>query len=281
MELKRKQHVLPESYLKRWADPATTVPGKTAMVWTISKDGKHKRLKPPASNHFWRDCFYDLTTRCGQHRQDLENLLGSIESSFARIVENLIIPSKPVSHIELQELDLFVAGMSMRTEKMRESISSFASAKARIEKDHAISRSAPPPDTSGNEHNAHALAICEGICFISGRLAAMSHNVFVAPAGKAYVTSDTPCTWRAPTGCVGLANPALEITLPLTPNHLLHVSKVFPLSGSREAEDFWVDLMNWDTIRGARRYFIANSSVVDPDWFENEAVWTERLLQTG
>jgi len=62
MDIKRKQHILPESHLKRWVDPATKVAGKTPMVWTFTKGGKTKQPKPPASGHFWRDYFYDLGT---------------------------------------------------------------------------------------------------------------------------------------------------------------------------------------------------------------------------
>jgi hypothetical protein len=89
------------------------------------------------------------------------------------------------------------------------------------------------------EHNAHAHAIYDGVLFISDELAKMSHNVFIAPAGKAYLTSDTPCVWQSALGFTGLANPLLEITLPLTPRHLLHISKTIPSSGYMDAMAFY------------------------------------------
>lgn len=79
--------------------------------------------------------------------------------------------------------------------------------------------------------HAHAHAIYDGVLFLCDELAKMSHNVFIAPAGKPYLTSDTPCGWQAPIGFTGLANPLLEITLPLTPRHVLRISRIISTSG--------------------------------------------------
>src|SRR5580765_877217 len=171
MDIKRKQHILPESYLKHWVDPATKVTGKTPMVWVFSKDAKRKQPKPPASGHFWRDYFYDLISVSGERRQDLENLLGKIEGSMARIVDQRIIQKQPLDQMEAENFDLFVACMFMRTERMRESIRSFISAKARIEKDFAQAQGRPTPDTSVMENNAHAHAIYDGVLFLCDELA--------------------------------------------------------------------------------------------------------------
>jgi hypothetical protein len=77
MDAKRKQHILPESYLKRWVDADTLAPGKTPMVWTFTKDAKRKQLKPPASGYFWRHYFYDLVSVSDERRQNLEKGVGS------------------------------------------------------------------------------------------------------------------------------------------------------------------------------------------------------------
>jgi hypothetical protein len=171
--------------------------------------------------------------------------------------------------------------MFLRTERMKESVTSAVSAMARIEKAHAQANGKPVPDTAVREHNAHPHAIYDGILFVSQELSKMSHNVFLALPGKAYLTSDTPCVWKAPFGVPGLANPVLEITLPLTPRHLLHISKTIPKSGYIDAPDFLVDQTNWETIRRCEKYFVANSSVLDPSWLETETYWGMRLLQAA
>ena len=279
MDIKRKQHILPESYLKHWVDATTTVANKTPMVWVIAKDAKHIQAKPPASGHFWRDYFYDLISSNGERRQNLENLLGKIEASMARTVEKCILHKQPLGQAESEELDLFVACMFMRTERMKDNIASGVSAMVRIEADHAQAYGKPISDSSVMEHNGHAHAIYDGVLCISEELTNMSHNVFVAPAGKAYLTSDTPCVWQAPHGFANLSNPVLEITLPLTPRHLLHISKNIPTSGYIDQMDFMVDQTNWETIRHCRNYFVANSPTLDASWLESKTYWEIKLLQ--
>lgn len=281
MDIKRKQHVLPESYLKHWADPSTRVPGKTPMVWTFTKDAKQKRLRPPASGQFWRDYFYDLISVSGERRQDVENLLARIEGSFARIVEQRIVLKQPLEMAEAEALDLFVACMFMRTQRMKDTLTSAVSAMARIEKDYARAHGKPAPDTSAWEHNAHPHAIYDGILFISQELTARSHNIFIAPEGRAYLTSDTPCVWQAPIGPTGLANSMLEVTLPLTPLHLLHISKSIPTSGYIEVPEFFVDHTNWEMIRRCQSYFVNNSPVIHTSCLETQTYWAVRILQAA
>jgi hypothetical protein len=122
-------------------------------------------------------------------------------------------------------------------------------------------------------------AIYTGILAIHDELAKMSHNVFIAPAEKAYVTSDTPCIWQAPCGYAGLANPLIEITLPLTSRHMLHISRTIPNSGYIDALDYMVDQSNWETIRRCRNYFVANSNVLPASWLETQEYWALKLLQ--
>jgi hypothetical protein len=271
--------LLPESYLMHWVDPATTAPGKTPMVWIISKDMKSRAAKPPAAGHFWRDYFYDLVSLTGERHQGLENLLGKIEGSVANITRRCIPNKQPLGHDEAEAINFFVACMFMRTEKVRESILSAVSAMGRIERDHAAIQGLPIPDNSIRERNAHAHAIYDGLLFISDHLEGMSHNIFIAPTGRSYVTSDTPCVWQAAAGPLGLINPMLEITLPLTPEHVLHISKTIPTSGYVEAPAFSVDQANWDTIHQCREYFIANSQTIDPSWDDSGLDRFRKLIE--
>lgn len=122
----------------------------------------------------------------------------------------------------------------------------------------------PVPKTATYQHNAHAFAIYDGILLISGYLAQMSHNVFIAPAGKSYLTSDAPCLWQAAIGQPCLENPTFEVSLPLTPSHMLHISKLTEGSSYGEAPGCLVDQTNWEMIRACREYFISNSKEIDP-----------------
>lgn len=272
---KKRQHILPETYLKHWVDPATIAPGRTPMVWTFSKDGERKKRRPVADRCFWREYFYDLISVTGERRQDLENLLGKFEDVFARIVEKRITHKQPLEPDEAENLDLFVACMFMRTERMRDSMMSAALARARIERDYAAVKGETLPDTSVMEHNARGHAMYEGILLMSEHLATMSHNIFIASGEKYFLTSDTPCYWTAPHGPEALENSLLEIFFPLTPKHLLHISQTIPTSAYVEAPDYWVDQQNWEMVRHCREYFVSPSGSC---WFESSEYWLEKLL---
>jgi len=252
-----------------WVDPATTVPNKTPMVWVFTKDFSRHYLKAPAARNFWRDYFYDLVSTSGERRQDLENFFGKIECVIADVTRNYIPQRRRLNHEQAEAIDFFVACMFMRSEKMRDSVMSFANAVARIEREHAMAQKRPVPNTATYQQNAHAHSIYDGLLFISEHLAKMSHNIYIAPEGKSYLTSDTPCLWQAALGQPCLTNPTFEISLPLTPKHLLHVSKNTQTSGYLEALDYMVDQINWETIRDCREYFISNSQKIDPSWKDN------------
>src|SRR5438876_8315925 len=100
MSAKRKQHILLESYLLLWTDPATTIPSKTPMVWTIGRDLKSRHARPPAAGHFWRDYFYDLISVSGERRQSLEDLFGEIEGLVANITHRRFPHKQPLDHNE-------------------------------------------------------------------------------------------------------------------------------------------------------------------------------------
>jgi hypothetical protein len=42
----KRQHVIPNCYLKSWCDPRTP-PGQTPYIWRVSKDGKTKTKRSP------------------------------------------------------------------------------------------------------------------------------------------------------------------------------------------------------------------------------------------
>jgi len=279
MNIKRRQHILPESYLLNWVDPATTAPKKTPMVWVFSKDCKSSYPKPPAAGHFWREYFYDLVGKSGERRQDLENLLGRIEGAVAALTRKCITQKQPLDTQEAANLDLFIACMFMRTEKMHDSIMSGVNALARIERVHALAHGRPAPDTETYRRNAHAHAIYDGVLLISDYLSKMPHNVFIAPPGKSYLTSDTPCLWQATLGQPCLENPTFEISLPLTPKYLLHISKTMETSGYLDALGYMVDQTNWELVRASREYFISSSKKADPCWQDGGLERLKVLLQ--
>lgn len=264
--LKQKQHLLPEFYLEQWVDRATVGPKKTPMVWVIAKDGQRGELKAVGKSVFYRHYFYDLLSNTGKRDQSLENTLSKIESASAKVIKERIPNKEALDQDEADAIDLFVACMFMRTERKRKSVRDFVLTKSRIEKDYAQEYGKSIPDTSLDEDNAHPFAVFTAIEVISAEIMAMGHVVLVAPEGHFFVTSDDPCVWAA-NGPVGLRNPTITITLPLSPSHLLHISRT-AASGYLDATDQDVDEMNRRTILGSEKYFISSLREIDPRWLK-------------
>jgi hypothetical protein len=279
MAVKRRQHILPRCYLKHWFDPDTTGPGEVPMVWAISKDGQQREQKTSGDCLFWKEYFYDLVSKTGERSRGIEDLLSKIEDGYTRVVTQRIPTKQPLNPQEAEAMDYFVVCMFTRTESRKIGTDSWASARARIQREYAEAARQPVPDTTVFEKNAHAFALLHGIEFVPGFLKEMDHKVLTAPQGKFYVTSDDPCVWDAAFGPPGLANRLLTITLPLTPQHLLYLSRDGSGSAYGDALPDMVDTFDWRTIRECQKYFISSTKQTKPCWFENESEWALRQLR--
>lgn len=278
-ELKRKQHLLPESYLNRWVDPATTATNKTPIVWVFSKDGQRREHRSPGQSKFWRDYFYDLFSITGEQNQSIENALGKIEGWTAQITNQKLDQRIPLGRDEVEAIDLFIACMFARTEKFKRSIKNGAEAMARSESERAAAYGLPKPSNATLVQNAHPFSIFTSIEVVSAEIATWTHEMFIAPSGQEFVTSDSPCVWEAMIGLPGLANKSLEISLPLSPRHLLLVSRQPRPNAYQEIPEDLVDYLNWRTICHCDEYFISSGQQTKPIWFEGESFWLKESLK--
>jgi hypothetical protein len=103
----------------------------------------------------------------------------------------------------------------------------------------------------------------------------MQMSIFVADDELGFITSDTPCVWFNPKAHTfpplyrspGLAQEEIEVTLPLTPQHLLFISHrehPFYLDVGRKAVDEANRLTRWY----CNEEFISWKGEIRPYWFE-------------
>ena len=276
-QLKRKQHVLPESYLRRWIDPATL--SKKPSAWIVSKDGRNANPRSPANAHFWREYFYDLISVSGERNQVLEDTLGKIEGWTSTVTVEKLDRKLALDRSEAEALDLFVGCMRARTERFKLGVQSCAEALARNEREHAVANGLPLASEDVSVLNAHAFSIVTTLEVVPKEISTWTHALFTAPLGNHFVTSDNPCVWEALMGPPGLRNRFLEISLPLSPRHLLFISREPRPSVYLEIPDDLVDYLNWRTIRHCGEYFVSNEEMVKPIWFESEMYWLKETLK--
>jgi hypothetical protein len=230
---KKSQHVIPCSYLKGWADPATPV-GHTPYVWVHKKEEKQgKKIAP--KNIFTKKDFYTYQSSGEERNLTIENGFGKIEDAFARIRESAIKKLLRPTPSQCEDLCVFASMMHVRTEvqkkvwtdnfsRLHENIRSFEEWKGL------------PPVTSlitaRYLQYAHQTVIGTALEKIAMWLNRMNMVIFVAEEGSAFITSDNPSVWFNPERYKmpplfrndAIANEKIEISLPLSPECLMMFS---------------------------------------------------------
>lgn len=80
---RKKQHIIPYSYLRSWCDPDTPI-GQEPYVWIISVDGTTERKKSPRKIFTEAD-MYTIKFPDGERELVIEDTLSKVEDAFARV----------------------------------------------------------------------------------------------------------------------------------------------------------------------------------------------------
>jgi Protein of unknown function (DUF4238) len=114
----KKQHYIPESYLKSWCDPKTPADQKP-YVWQISPLDRSIKRKAP-SNIFFETDMYTIKRPDGERDLVLERGLSQLEGRFTDIRRNKLERHLSLSSDERFVLCAFVIAMFCRTPRYRE-----------------------------------------------------------------------------------------------------------------------------------------------------------------
>lgn len=228
----KKQHVIPNCYLKYWCDPRTPA-GQSPYIWRVSKDGSVKKNKSPEKSFTANDIY---TINVPSHKRDLtlETTLARLESDFAQTLVR-IRRREDLNALDRVRLCAFCAAMHTRTVAMGEHWKQQQQAMhdqvVALETEHNA-----PAITSLETANmvkyAHQQLIASGVQIQTPLLFGMPPTILVTNDELGFITSDTPCVWFNPNWykmppfyrSPGLAQSDIEVTLPLSPHHLLLIS---------------------------------------------------------
>lgn len=224
---KKKQHVIPECYLKAWCDPATP-PGHTPYVWVHSRDGSSKRKRAPRKLFVESD-FYTVKLEDGTRSLLIEDSFSVIEDRFVRLRSN-IQEFVRLSDEDRGLLCVFTAMMCSRTKSQRENWTQFASELHGMTESMEQSYGAEPgtsKETARFKEYGHHMFMGHSIEVIADWLFRMNLVIFTAAERQLFLTSDRPGVWFNPDAHKmppmyrgpGLAQEKIEITLPLSPKY--------------------------------------------------------------
>lgn len=93
----KKQHYVPQCYLREFVDPHTPA-GYEPYVWIFSKDGKSKEKRAP-KNLFHETDLYTLNIEGDKHYA-IERSLSALEGEYASVVRNKVKKYLPLSEEE-------------------------------------------------------------------------------------------------------------------------------------------------------------------------------------
>jgi hypothetical protein len=100
-------------------------------------------------------------------------------------------------------------------------------------------------------------------------------SILISKEPLGFITSDAPCVWFNPKAHTfppfyrspGLAQTDIEVTLPLTPHHLLYFSHVaVPLY--IDIKDAEAEILNHRTLGFCDQEFVSWKGGANPRWFE-------------
>lgn len=293
----KKQHWVPQSYLKPGCDPQTPA-HYDPYVWCFSKDGETVKNKAPENIFFERE-LYTIHRADGTRDLTVEHGLAGLEDAFVRIREDKLAERAPLTPDEHLLVRAFVAAMRSRTrghlehqqrqwkdvlemmDAMRESVE----AKSPEEQEElarvmgATVSSGPSLSYKEVEGLAKDLAGPTVVTMTQTQLpilARMTLTVLTTTDSLGFITSDMPCVWfdpelyklpplyRAP----GLGSRTIEVTLPVSPEQMLLLTWR-PLREYIEIDTPPTDELNRRTRFYCDEYFVVKRKEKRDIWFDS------------
>lgn len=297
---RKKQHFIPQSYLKAWCDPHTPS-NQTPYIWQFSKDGSDLRKKSP-KNIFYENDMYTVINPDGSRNLIFEELLGQLETQFTEIRKKLEQREKLETH-EHFTLCHFVAAMDGRTKAKREhTAKNWVKVVEMMDKMREVSKTFTPEqkkqsqrianienhsgakDSSMSEEDVRQIIAQPMQTMLPNNVLGLTPLLFKMdlvlaetknPIG--FITSDNPCVWIDPEAHKrpqGFQFPALiyettEIRFPISPKQMLIFTNKFHILNNSYVpinEEFLNDA-NRITRFHSHEFFVVNSNTKKDYWF--------------
>jgi hypothetical protein len=293
----KKQHFVPQCYLRAWCDPETPV-DQEPYVWRFSKDGSDARRKAP-ENIFHETDLYTITMPDRGRDLRLERGLSQLEGEFVKIRDSTLAREQPFEAREHAVLCTFADASRVRTPTNRDHLADmWGQLLAKADNMIEWAKTAPPEQRraadslprSGNDEGrsfsyeeVKTLATTPLQTSLSVMVAAeakllsrLQMIVLTTSEATPFITSDNPCVVFDPEACkrppmyqgVGLGFRSVQVTLPVSPTQLLLLRHGPPASAYVRVSEPVVDDLNRLTRAHCTEYFVTNGNTTRPIWFD-------------
>jgi len=300
-----KQHFVPQSYLKAWCDP-NTPKGQEPYVWRFAKDGSSARRRAP-ENILHETDLYTIQLTDGQRDLVLEHGLAGLESEFVVIRDTKLGPREKITAREHVMLCAFIAAAHARTPAQRDHLGGqWAKVLEKADRMREWARTATPeqrrtassfgrgfgPSLSYEEVKRLAekpmqTMLVTQIVTETPLLSRLDFAVLNCETEPGFITSDNPCVWFDPEAykrpplyqVPALIYKSIQISLPVSPRQMILLNRQ-GVSGYIDVTEQIVDESNRLTRVYCSEYFVSNSNLTKPIWFdigvEPEDSWRKR-----
>lgn len=287
--------------MKPWADPSARDP----FLWIFKRDDAAGAdpIKRAPKNFFHRNELYTRLLKNGERDLSLETYFSKVEKAFNRIRREVLFRGAAVTAESKLVIAAFVAMQSIRTPQMRDHhvdqvtglidhIEQFEVAVSNMtqERKRNFARASSATVSSNRGMTKEDLIEVKNEPFhrlgvplmqtMLKILQKMCLSVVVVDDKRGFITTDAPVTIFDPTAykrpllfrSPGLANEAIEVALPLSPN-------MMALFHWKDGADCYFnpppklgEVLLLEYNRRARflcdKHFVVNGPAVDPNWFK-------------
>ena len=269
----KKQHYVPQCYLKEFIDP-NTPQNQEPYVWIFDKKGKNKKRKAPHNILVSTD-LYTLELKSGGKDYSIEKTLSALEGEYARVFREKISKQIPLTNEEYVVLCAFVSTMMQRTLRSKANAERFIDEMiqmtAQFESKGEMTNSRLK-ELLEYKKDTHKLGVFKMLPDIAELLFKMNVAFLVSDDGVPFITSDDPVNLFNPDlqwqkfYSPGLMQKKIEITMSLSPKILVCFSWS-NLRGYAKYDKRRVTDTNRMTVNQAHEYIISNSQKTKLIWF--------------
>ena len=290
----KKQHYIPQCYLKSWCDESTPK-HQTPYVWQFSKNTRESKKKSP-QNIFFENDMYTIKNADGSKNFTLEKGLSELETKFSKLRTEKLQNRIPINLEEHILLCAFIAAMHSRTkaqlihqktqwQKPLEIMESMMEQAAHSTPEQIKNMSL---FTSPSEHkNSFGYEEIKNVVdkpmqhLLSPMISVLTPHflnldiiIFETDSSPGFITSDNPCFWFDPEAYKrppmfqnpGLMYETIEIHFPISPRQLLVFNRL-GLKGCQKISKQFVTEENRKAVLHSHEYFIVNKNYKNDLWF--------------
>jgi hypothetical protein len=244
----------------------------------VPKDGGAPYKRAPEKSFTATD-LYTIRKPTGERNLVIENALAQLESKFTRIRDRLT-KREILSDSDRANLCLFTAAMHSRTipagEHWRKTQQEIHDCVVAMEQACGL-EPRKSLEIAAMVVNAPQQLVAMSLGAEAPLYFTMNMTIFVTNDPVGFITSDSPCVWYNPKAHTfppafrspGLAQPDIEVSLPLTP-HLMLLFSHHKLDPYVDVSETFVERANRRVRVFADKEFVSRQGVSLPQWFVEE-----------